>query len=129
MTPVSRAGSVRLNAPNREAWLVALVEAWRPTLSKIGSLPEVRITCGFPSKRGLARRRLAVGECWAPCYSVAGRVEIFISPLIDDSFQVAHIVLHELLHAVLRCEHGHRGPFKRAATHVGLVGRPTSTIP
>lgn len=108
---------------------MALVEAWRPTLAPIGSLPDVRITCGFPSKGGLARKRLVVGQCWPPSYSVAGRTEIFISPLIDDGFKVAHIVLHELLHAVVGCVHGHRAPFKRAATRVGFVGKPTTTIP
>lgn len=119
----------RLNAPNREAWLVALVDAWRPLIKKLGALPEIRITCGFPSKRGLARQRLAIGECWRPQYSVVGRVEIFVSPLIDDPFEVAHVVLHELVHAVIGCEHGHRAAFKRATARVGLIGRPTSTVP
>jgi len=119
----------RLNAPNREAWLLGLAEAWRPTLAGIGPIPDIRITCGFPSKGGLARKRLVVGQCWSPTYSAAGRTEIFVSPLIDDTFQVAHIVLHELLHAVVGCVHGHRGPFKRAATSVGFVGKPTSTVP
>lgn len=122
-------GSRRLNAPNREAWLAALIEAWRPTLVPIGPLPDIRITCGFPSKGGLARRRLVVGQCWGPQYSVAGRTEIFISPLIDDAFDAAHVTLHELLHAVVGCQHGHRGPFKRAAKRIGFIGKPTCTVP
>jgi hypothetical protein len=129
MVQLSKDTGGRLNAPNREAWLTTLVEALRPTLAAVGPLPDIRITCGFPSRGGLARKRLVVGQCWPATHSVAGRSEIFISPLIDDAFKVAHIVLHELLHAVVGCVHGHRGPFKRAATRIGFVGKPTSTVP
>jgi hypothetical protein len=119
----------RLNAPNREAWLKALVEAWRPTVVIVGQFPRLRIACGFPSRNALGRRRRTLGQCWAPFYSADGTTEIFVSPLMDDAFEVAHVVLHEILHAVVGTEHGHRGPFKRAARRVGLVGRPTCTIP
>jgi hypothetical protein len=119
----------RLNGPNREAWLEALVEAFRPMLAPIGPLPDIRITCGFPSKGGLARRRLVLGQCWGSRSSAAGRTEIFISPVMDDAFDVAHVTLHELLHAVVGCQHGHRAPFKRAADRVGFVGKPTCNVP
>jgi hypothetical protein len=126
-TPTSVTG--RLNAPNREAWLRALVEAWRPTIAKIGELPRLRIACGFPSRRALARKRRTIGQCWAPSCSADGTIEIFISPLLDDPFEVAHVVLHEIIHAVVGTEHGHKGPFKRAVRAVGLDGRPTATRP
>lgn len=117
-----------LNASNREAWLVALVEACRPIVSKVGELPPYRVACGFPSKRAAARNP-AVGECWSASRSADDTFEIFVSPALDDPFEVAHTVLHELLHAVVGLEHGHKGPFKRAMRLVGLTGRARSSVP
>jgi hypothetical protein len=119
---------LRLNAPNREAWLSALVEAWRPTVAKVGDLPPVRIACGFPSRRALSRNA-PLGQCWSRIRSADHTTEIFISPLLDDAFAIAHTVLHELIHAVVGVEHGHKSPFRRAARRAGLVGRPTATVP
>lgn len=118
-----------LNASNREAWLAALVEAWRPLISKtMGELPPYRIACGFPSKHA-AVRNPAVGECWSASRSADDTFEIFVSPALDDPFEVAHTVLHELLHAVVGPELGHKGPFKRAMRRVGLTGRARSSVP
>ena len=124
-TPTSATG--RLNAPNREAWLGAAVEILRPTMAKIGELPKLRVACGFPSPGGLARRRRTVGQCWSPKFSADGTVEIFVSPTLADGLEVLDTLIHELLHAVVGTEHGHKGPFKRAMRRVGLVGRPTAT--
>src|SRR5260370_1520400 len=122
-----KVASERLNAPNREAWLAGLVEAWRPTIAKVGELPKLRIACGFPSKRARARNR-AIGECWPSHRSADGTIEVFVSPVLDDAFQIAKVALHELLHAVVGCEHGHRGPFNRAMACVGLVGPARATV-
>jgi hypothetical protein len=118
----------RLTAANREAWLAALVEALKATVSKVGELPPYRIACGFPSKRAAARDP-TVGECWPASRSQDDTFEIFVSPALDDPFDVAHTVLHELLHAVVGPEHGHKGPFKRAMRRVGLIGRASSSMP
>jgi hypothetical protein len=79
----------RLNAPNREAWLAALVDAWRPTVAKIGELPKLRIACGFPTRRATSRNPV-VGQCWSSSLSADGTIEIFISPTVADGFEVAH---------------------------------------
>lgn len=61
------------------------------------SVPEIRISCGFPST---GQRGSRIGECWATKICSGGLNEIFISPLIDDSDEVLGIIFHELVHAV-----------------------------
>ncbi len=112
-------------AINREEWLtwcVALVKRLLDAPIK----DDIRITCGWPSKGALAKRRVN-GECWSPDVSADGTTEIFISPLLDNGLEVAAVVAHELLHATgLK---GHRANFAKAAQRLGLDGPATSTIP
>jgi len=61
--------------------------------------------------------------------SSAGRTEIFISPVLDDSIKVAEVTLHELAHAAVGVQHGHRKPFIRAIRLLDLGGKPTATVP
>ena len=37
-------------------------------------------------------------------------------------------LVHELVHAVDDCQHGHKKPFKDIATRVGLTGKMTATL-
>jgi hypothetical protein len=50
-----------------------------------------------------------------------------VSPEIGDPIEALAILVHELVHAVDDCVSGHRGPFKKLATAVGLVGKMTAT--
>ncbi len=38
-----------------------------------------------------------------------------------------HVLLHEMIHAAVGIDAGHKGPFKRAAIAVGLAGPMTAT--
>jgi hypothetical protein len=53
--------------------------------------------------------------------------EILVSPVIADSMRVAGILAHELIHASVGVEHGHKGPFRQMAKALGLEGKMTAT--
>jgi hypothetical protein len=68
-----------------------------------------------------------IGQCFAQEVCADGVSQIFVSPRISDSIQVLGTLLHELLHASVGCQYGHRKEFSQAAKRVGLVGPPTAT--
>lgn len=112
---------------DREAWLheaadmllddVILNQTTRPK-------PVIRVSCGFP--RG-SRGGKTLGVCHAKSVSGDGVNEIFISPILQEPFAVMEVLAHELIHAILDCEGGHRGAFGRIARAIGLEGPLTAT--
>jgi SprT-like family len=115
--------------PNREAWLLALLGELRSPFKRLGRpIPErVRIGVGFPSVRGIAAKEQRIGECWSSERSGDDHHEIIISPVIADPMRVAGVLAHELIHAAVGAEHGHKGPFREVAHGLGLEGRMTAT--
>ena len=116
----------------REEWLLAMAQALRLPFKAAGyPLPAaLRISCGWPSHRALASpssKSRAIGQCWPTQASADGHNEIFISPCISDAAQVAAVLVHELAHAAVGCQHGHKGPFRCCALRVGLTGKMTQT--
>ena len=114
----------------REAWLEAAVSELRPLFDVINRpLPEkVRVSTGFPSTNALTVNRRRIGECWHGSETRDGVSQVFISPLIDDPIEVLAIVAHELVHVALGPNVGHRPPFMKVASALGLEGRPTATV-
>lgn len=107
--------------PLREEWLEAALPLVGTLFEDVGySLPRVKVSCSFPGG-GSAKRR--IGECWPTSASQAGLNEVFISPYLDDPFQVIDVLVHELCHAVDDCASGHGKAFKGIATAVGLEGK------
>jgi|TARA_A100001037_G_scaffold57792_1_gene49954 hypothetical protein len=121
---------------NREEWLRELVyrlhvevflqatvdNHW--CIDEDAEMPAFRISCSFPGG-GTARKR--IGECWSALNSADGTTEMMVSPLLDDEMRVAGIVAHEMVHMYVGVEHGHKAPFKRLATAIGLEGKMTAT--
>ena len=110
----------------REAWLNAAVAFFGPLFEEAGApLPgRVRVSIGFCSTGRKSRR---IGECWDSSASGDQHVEIFIKPEIDGAMTALEILGHELCHAAVGVQHGHKAPFKRVAVALGLVGKMTST--
>src|SRR5216683_875773 len=77
--------------------------------------------------RGIAAKNQRIGECWSDSKSADGHHEILVSPVIADSLRVAGILAHELIHAAVGVEHGHKGPFRTMAKAIGLEGKMTAT--
>lgn len=115
---------------NREEWLTSCLDLLREVFDNAGTpLPEnVRVTCGFPSKSAVSRKRKRIGECWDSSVSEAQVFEIFISPVLSDALEVAAVVAHEAVHAAVGLAVQHGPKFSKLAYAIGLTGKPTSTV-
>ena len=80
---------------------------------------------GFP--RGSRGKAKAIGQCWGRIHSADKSGHIFISPVLTESTRVLDVLLHEVGHDVVGCEHGHKKPFSDFAKKVGLVKPWTAT--
>jgi hypothetical protein len=125
--------SARGNNADRELWLYRVAEAVNPRFAALGhpEPPIIRIGVGYPSA---GARGKAIGQCYDSCVSKDKVHEIIISPVIDDSIEVAGVLGHELVHAFLQnkfpdenCGHGKK--FKTLAVALGLTGKMTATVP
>lgn len=114
---------------NRERWLTDLSAAMAPRFADLGKpIPEtIRVACGWPSKGGTRTKARVLGQCFPASSSGKGVSELFISPVLDEPMRVAGVLAHELVHAAVGCQHGHRAPFARFAKALGLEGQPTAT--
>lgn len=111
----------------REDWLNRLAELMSPWFDKLNyPLPRIRIAIGFPST---GRRGRRIGECWDSKASEDGTFEILIRPDQADPLDVAAILAHELVHAAVGLEAGHKGAFRTVALAIGLQGPMTATTP
>lgn len=114
---------------SRETWLRGAIEELRPVFAAEGiTVPEaIRVSCGWPSRGALARRKRTIGECWHADHGAKGAAEVFISPLLADQTEVLATLAHELAHASLGYGIGHKAPFARLVKAIGLEGKPTAT--
>jgi predicted Zn-ribbon and HTH transcriptional regulator len=111
----------------REQWLHRVAKQLERTIFRGQVIPAYRVTCGFPSKSALSMRRRRIGECWSAKASGDGHFEVIISMTIDDPAEVAAVLVHEMVHAIVGLAAGHRGPFAALAREVGLEGQLTAT--
>lgn len=89
----------------------------------------VRVACGWPSKSALAKKKRRIGEAWSSECSTDKHFELFISPLLSGPTDVLSTLLHEMVHAHVGLECGHKKPFKVCATALGLEGKMTAAVP
>lgn len=91
-------------------------------------VPEnIRVSCSWPHKGGMAPKRRVLGQAWDAMCSADSHFEIFVSPNIDDPVKVLEILAHEEVHIVVGVKHGHRGPFRKCVLAIGLTGPMRST--
>lgn len=116
----------------REEWLESAVELITPLFESVGyKVPKVRVACGWPSARGLSKKRRVLGECWAKDASTDNVAQIFITPGIVDpveSYGVLPVLVHEVAHAVVGHKEGHNKVFGKCARALGLEGKLTATF-
>lgn len=111
-------------AANRETWLNNLAALMAPAFADLSApLPAYRIAVGFPSS---GMKSNAIGECWDAKASGDNTFEIFIRPDKADPLEVAFVLAHELVHAAVGLQHGHKGEFARVALALGFP-RPLTT--
>ena len=113
----------------REEYLVECSKLLSPLFIDKGyEVPNnIRFTCGLPSRGAFGKNKRTIGQCWDSSVSSDNTIEIMISPTIDNTLEVIGVLLHEMVHAVVGNEHGHKKPFKDCATAVGLTGKMTAT--
>jgi hypothetical protein len=113
----------------REEWLLKATEQLKPAFLETGAeIPEkVRVTCGWPSHGGRGTKKRVTGECWPAKKSRDAHFEIFISPTMDNPIEVLGTLIHELVHAAVGLDQGHKAAFRTAATALGLTGKMTAT--
>lgn len=112
---------------NRESWLEAAIIALDKKFFNANGydLPEkLQVSCGFPR----ASSGKAIGQCWNPSSSTNKTTHMFICPSIAEPIQVLAILLHEMIHAAVGTEAGHRGPFRKLVKEFGLAGKMTATF-
>ncbi len=113
------------NHTTREGWLVDAMgllgtEFFTSRGHKVPA--KLQAACGWPK----ASRR-AIGQCWSPSASADETTQMYISPTEANPVKVVDILLHEMIHAVVGCEHGHKGPFRTLAKDFGFAGKMTAT--
>ena len=111
----------------REDWLLAAVGKLRERFATAGyTVPaNLKVSCGFP---GHGSRRKVTGECWTAA-TKRDFVHIFITPLKSEESGpsgVLETLTHELIHACLPPNSGHKKPFKEAMAAIGL--EPPATV-
>lgn len=117
----------------REEWLNDAAKAMKPWLLEHEAGKDYEdplISVGFPKgSRGKSTNNV-IGQCWDKATSQdKQRAHIFVVPTLTDEIEVLAVLLHELVHASVGTQCGHRGPFKQLATGLGLEGKMTATVP
>ncbi len=107
----------------REEWLQAGVAKLRHVIPSTYEVPDIRVSCGFPKN---ARGAHNIGQCWFT--AVDGVAQVFITPELTDGSRILDVLLHEIGHAILGQDAGHKKPFKLFMNEVGLGGKATATI-
>lgn len=122
--------ALTVKATTREEWLVAATNLLRPDFETVGATvpKKVRVTCGWPSQGGRPGKNQRIGECWPPSCSEDGTTEMFINPMLSEGLAALDVLVHEMVHAAVGCDEGHKGPFRVTAKAIGLEGKMTATV-
>lgn len=115
--------------PTREQWLATgLDDLSALALERGYGTPEhIRVSCGLPSRGALSTKNRSIGECWPSKASTDRHFQLFVSPTLDEPIQVLGVLTHELVHAIVGTDAGHKGAFRQCALALGLEGKMTAT--
>src|SRR5689334_8940605 len=111
----------------REAWLLSAIDRLARSTFPAFKQPQWRVTCGWP--KGVRGGKHAIGQCWDKASSNDGSYELFISPELDNPIEILHVLAHEMIHAIVGCDKGHKGEFVKLCKAIGLVAPWTATTP
>lgn len=112
---------------NRETWLRELSALMAPRFEALGKpIPPFRVGTGFTSGGQYCN---AGGECWNKTLSADGHFEIFIMPDQIEPMEIAAILCHELIHAAVGLQEGHKGEFAKTMAKLGLLRPYTCSVP
>lgn len=116
----------------REEWLERAVRKMAAWLKEAGLQPApkpILVSVGVPVQK--KRGQHTIGQCWYHSATTEhhpdGVLSIFLCPTMGNPKDVLATLLHEMIHASLGYEAGHKKPFKEAMAKVGLAGKATAT--
>ena len=112
----------------REQWLqagVAILNAKVFRSADLTAPKDAKVCCSWP---GGGSRQKTIGECWSRSASKAKVNEMFISPRLDNPTEALAVLAHEMIHAIDDCKNGHKAPFRKMATAIGLEGKMKATV-
>lgn len=116
------------NHETRETWLKAAMAELDRVFFKPGGHklpPKLFVSIGWAKNPGKGD---AIGQCFPPNWSGDEKAtNMFICPRLGDPIEVLATLLHEMVHAAVGCEHGHKAPFKKVIKEFGLAGKATAT--
>lgn len=116
----------------REEWLNAAVDKIRPIFLGAGfTIPDVRVSVGWPSRGGLAVKKKVIGQCWFGSTAKDGKPQLFLSPVLEEVLDpggVLATLVHEVGHVAAGAEAKHGPKFVKMMKAVGLEGKPTATV-
>jgi hypothetical protein len=116
---------VKPSFATREEWLEAAMGLLWALLPDQPTRPAIKISVGWPKG---ANDKVTLGQCFNKRMSMDGEcAHIFISPKQVEPLEVLRTVLHEMIHAVVGTEEGHRGKFAVMARQVGFEKPWTAT--
>ena len=112
----------------RQQWLEHAVAALRGKFADAGYIVpgKMRVSIGWPKRAASCG---AIGECWSTAASSDQHNELFISPELTDGATIMHVLAHEVVHATVGTNAGHKKPFRECALAIGLKGPMRSTTP
>lgn len=118
---------------NREAWLDAAVSKLRPIFLGHGyTIPELRVSVGWPSRGGTAMKKRTIGQCWFGATAADGKPQLFISPVLDEKVATAGgvlaVLVHEVVHVAAGPDAKHGPKFVKIMKKLGLEGKPTASV-
>lgn len=122
---------------NRESWLQAAVQKLRPIFKGHNfDVPELQVSCGWPSSGGLGKAKRTLGQCWFGESTADNKPQLFISPMLEEIITsdgksnargVLATLVHEVVHVIAGPDAKHGPKFVRVMKKLGLEGNPTTT--
>ena len=112
----------------REEWLNDLAKRLNAAIFDKAMPKHYRVTCGWPSRGATSVKNKTLGQCFDSALSNDKAHELIVTMALDDPMRVADILAHEMVHAIVGTEHGHKKPFRDLALKIGLTGKMTATI-
>ena len=80
-----------------------------------------------PTSKGAGARNKTLGQCFSPTSSQDNTHEIIVGMSLSDPERVSDVLAHELTHAAVGVDAGHKGAFRAVAKAIGLEGKMTAT--
>lgn len=114
----------------REAWLIEVGDALlsdiiMPAVDDLGlGLEKPPVSYSI---NGADSNPKVLGLCAARCKNEQGLNAVTITPFLNDSLRIMDVLIHELIHAVLDNQDGHKLRFAQIAKRCGLVAPMTAT--